>query len=300
MNSSKSSLNQQPLVSIRCLVYNHEPFLRDCLEGFVMQQTNFPFEAIVHDDASTDHSADIIREYAAKYPHIIKPLCEKENQYSKKDGSLRCALDEAMSPSSKYVAYCEGDDYWTDPQKLQKQVDFMESHPEYSMCCAGVVHYKQSLGVGWKSELPASKTIDVAMMIESNPVPTQTALLRRELWEKYYRDFALGMPLYPMGDYPLWLWMAKQGAIYCFNEWMGCYRELEESASHSRNPYKQYKFALSTLDIKIFFCKEFARPRGGLWWERTRYVISTCIRQRWMRALFRDLLFPNVFRNKVK
>lgn len=118
-----------PLVSIRCTVYNHEPFLRQCLDGFVMQQTTFTFEAIVHDDASTDGSAAIIREYAEKYPDIIKPIYESENQYKK--GTIRGIMDAAMSPNSKYIATCEGDDYWTDPCKLQVQVDFLESHPDY-------------------------------------------------------------------------------------------------------------------------------------------------------------------------
>ena len=120
-----------PLVSIRCLVYNHEPFLRQCLDGFVMQKTTFPFEAIVHDDASTDGSAAIIREYAEKYPDIIKPIYETENQYSKHDGSIGRIIEAAMHPKSKYIATCEGDDYWTDPNKLQIQVDFLETHPDY-------------------------------------------------------------------------------------------------------------------------------------------------------------------------
>lgn len=120
----------EPLVSIRCLVYNHEPYLRQCLDGFVMQQTSFPFEAIVHDDASTDGSAAIIREYAEKYPDIIKPIYETENQYRK--GTILKVLDAAIHPNAKYIAICEGDDYWTDPYKLQIQVDFLEKHHDYS------------------------------------------------------------------------------------------------------------------------------------------------------------------------
>ena len=113
----------KPLVAIHCLVYNHEPYLRDCLEGFVMQQTNFPFVAIVHDDASTDSSAAIIREYEEKYPDIIKPIYETENQYSKRNGSLGRIMNAAIDATgAKYVAMCEGDDYWTDPLKLQKQL----------------------------------------------------------------------------------------------------------------------------------------------------------------------------------
>lgn len=121
-----------PLVSIRCLVYNHEPFLRQCLDGFVMQKTTFPFEAIVHDDASTDGSASIIREYAEKYPDIIKPIYETENQWGK--GTINKTMYAAMHPNSKYIAICEGDDYWTDPNKLQIQVDFLEKHQDYTMC----------------------------------------------------------------------------------------------------------------------------------------------------------------------
>lgn len=138
-----NKLEGTPLVSIRCTVYNHEPFLRQCLDGFVMQQTTFPFEAVVHDDASTDASASIIREYAKKYPDIIKPIYETENQYSKHDGSLARIMDAAMHPASKYIALCEGDDYWTDPLKLQKQVDFFESHPEFALCCSNHQCYQQ-------------------------------------------------------------------------------------------------------------------------------------------------------------
>lgn len=130
-----------PLVTIRCLVYNHEPYLRQCLDGFVMQKTNFPFEAIVHDDASTDRSAEIIREYAEKYPDIIKPIFETENQYSKRNGSIRRIMNEHTR--GKYVALCEGDDYWIDPYKLQKQVDFLETHPDYGLVYTDVNFYFQ-------------------------------------------------------------------------------------------------------------------------------------------------------------
>ena len=123
------------LVAVKCFVYNHEPYLRKCMDGFVMQKTNFRFVVIVHDDVSTDGSATIIREYAEKYPDIIKPIYETENQYSKHDGSLARVMNDAVDATdAQYVAACEGDDYWTDPYKLQKQVDFLESHPDYSMC----------------------------------------------------------------------------------------------------------------------------------------------------------------------
>lgn len=127
------TLEQPLMVTIRCIAYNHEQYIRQCLEGFIMQKTNFRFEAIVHDDASTDKTADIIREYAEKYPNIIKPIFETENQYSKHDGSLRRIMD--AHTHGKYVALCEGDDYWIDPLKLQKQVDYLEDHPDVVYSC---------------------------------------------------------------------------------------------------------------------------------------------------------------------
>jgi len=104
--------NTDPLVSICCLTYNHAPYIRDAIEGFLMQKTNFPVEILIHDDASTDGTADIIREYETRYPDIIKPIYQTENQYSK---GVKISWEYQFSRArGKYIALCEGDDYWTD------------------------------------------------------------------------------------------------------------------------------------------------------------------------------------------
>ena len=118
------------LVSVFCSTYNHGKYIKDALEGFVSQKTSFPFEVIVHDDASTDKTADIIREYEKKYPEIIKPIYQPENIYGKKNRIFAYMLPKAKG---KYIALCEGDDYWIDDHKLQKQVDYIEAHPECSL-----------------------------------------------------------------------------------------------------------------------------------------------------------------------
>lgn len=126
------------LVSISCITYNQAPFIRACLDGFLMQKTSFPFEIIIHDDASTDGTKEIIEEYVTKYPDIIFPMFQEENQYSK---GVRGMMAKFNFPRSKgkYIALCEGDDYWTDPLKLQKQVDFLEVNGEYSLVSGGYI-----------------------------------------------------------------------------------------------------------------------------------------------------------------
>ncbi len=119
-----SEICQTPVVSVICLTYNHAPYIKECLDGFLMQKTDFTFEVIIHDDASTDGTTDIIREYAAKYPDIIKPIIQAENQYSKHhdfNKILQVCIDRSKG---KYIAMCEGDDYWTDSLKFHKQSTF--------------------------------------------------------------------------------------------------------------------------------------------------------------------------------
>lgn len=124
---------QLPLVSICCLTYNHEPFIRRALDGFLAQKTTFPYEIVIYDDASTDKTADIIREYAARWPDRIRPLLSTENQYSKGVTNPSGAFNFPRV-RGKYIAMCEGDDYWTDPRKLQIQVDYLEKHPGCTLC----------------------------------------------------------------------------------------------------------------------------------------------------------------------
>ncbi len=117
-----------PLVTIRCITYNHERFIEDAIEGFLIQETDFPFEILIHDDASTDRTAEIVKEYAQAYPKLIHAILQTENQYSR---GKRIANILVPLCRGKYIAVCEGDDYWTDPRKLAIQVDFLERNPDY-------------------------------------------------------------------------------------------------------------------------------------------------------------------------
>lgn len=144
MERGKSNI----LVSICCITYNHAPFIRKALDGFLMQQPpscvqqgakmNDWCEILIHDDCSTDGTTEIVKEYAAKYPDVIFPLYEEVNQYSK---GVKVDFYNYKRARGKYIAYCEGDDYWTDPYKLQKQVDFLNENLDYSACFHRVKHH---------------------------------------------------------------------------------------------------------------------------------------------------------------
>lgn len=219
MNDMQNKELKPLMVSINCLAYNHGKFIRETLEGFAMQKTNFRFEAIVHDDASTDNTAEIIREYAEKYPDIIKPIYEKENQYSKKDGSLERIMNEACK--GKYIAICEGDDYWTDPYKLQKQVDFLETHSDYVICSHNFRCYIQESD-SFESWLTCGDT-----------VYDWNAFISRENWLTQpltclYRSSAFNLDEYLQyknsKDVTLFYYLLKKGKGMYFKDYMGVYR----------------------------------------------------------------------------
>lgn len=227
--------DQRPLmVTIQCITYNHEKYIRQCLEGFVMQKTNFRFEAIVHDDASTDGTADIIREYAKKYPDVIKPILETENQYSKHDGTISKLIRQ--NTYGKYVAICEGDDCWNDPLKLQKQVDFLETHPEY-----GLVHsYFNYIDVNNKIIPPPTlfyeqlkgRIIDgyVWDYYLSNPgfILTCTCMYRNSLYNSNEHFFF---------DHGLFMMISRQSKVYCIREITASYRRNPMGAMCTASDY---------------------------------------------------------------
>lgn len=212
------------LVCIRCITYNHEKYIRDALEGFVMQKTDFRFEAIVHDDASTDGTAAIVKEYAEKYPDIIKPIFETENQYSKHDGSLQRIMNDAIHPDAKYIAFCEGDDYWTDPYKLQKQVDFLEKNPDYAICFHPVKVYIQNENRfvdDFITNTGVPETTDIVDLAKENYIHTPSIVLRYDA--DIMKQLVCLMPLL-FGDYVISMLHARNGKIKRLSDEMAVYR----------------------------------------------------------------------------
>lgn len=245
----------RPLVAIHCLVYNHESYLHDCLEGFVMQQTNFPFVAIIHDDASVDGSAAIIREYEEKYSHIFKPIYETENQYSKRDGSLERIMNEAIETTgAKYVAMCEGDDYWTNPLKLQKQVDILEADESLMLCCTNCsvvdnhsVEIQAVRGGVVKNDIQGRYNL-CDFFRDNHQYPTLSVVYRRthiqEVAEKYARTHNAFL-----GDWTLWICLLIFGDAYFLNEVTCAYRINPTSVTDSN--INTRRLGLAKANFKI-------------------------------------------------
>lgn len=215
-----------PLVSTSTLTYNHNPYIRDCLDGILMQKTTFPVRVVVFDDCSTDGTREIVKEYKEKYPSLIVAVLPGENTWNKPE-----ERKEAMKPRNearnvaKYIALCEGDDYWTDPLKLQKQVDFLEANPEYSMCFTnaevlydGIVAPKS--GTSIYNHLQ-SKEYSGTDVLKKWTVPTASVVFRN-----YFNEGKV-MPWdnrFLFGDIVLFLWLAEFGKLWCINEKTVVYR----------------------------------------------------------------------------
>ena len=271
------------LVTIQCLTYNHKPYIRECLEGFVMQKTNFRFEVIVHDDASTDGTTEIVKEYAEKYPDIIKPFFESENQYSKHDGTIAGIMRE--NTYGKYVAMCEGDDYWTDPLKLQKQVDFMESHPEYTLSHTAFEFYYQNNSAFKKfenkktEEYSKDQLISAILNDNSYRIQTNTALYPVSVFQDILNENPfLFSGFFLMGDTQLWCCLASRGKVHYLNDVTAVYRIADGSACRSLIPKKNNRFHLSCWELRWYLFDKLKIKNYRLKIKITIYYIYTLLR----------------------
>lgn len=241
MSNRRETVENGIGVSIICLAYNHKDYIEDALVGFVSQHTNFTFEVIVHDDASTDGTTEIIARYTQRYPELIKPIYEQENQYSK--GMLSSINISMTKARGKYIAICEGDDYWTDAEKLQRQYDILEKYKNLSMCvCAGV----ELLSNGVKGKEIRPKTEDAILNPEETILnggaylPTAALFWRKELFENLM-EFETKLNI----DYVWQIKGALNGGIYYIDKPMVVYRKGTEGSwteRIDRNSYRRKKF----------------------------------------------------------
>lgn len=270
-------------VTVSCMTYNQAKYITDAMNGFTMQQTSFPFVCTIVDDASTDGEQEVIRKYVednfdfsegsvsyhkeTDYAYItyaqhktnkkcyFAVLYLKENHYSQ--GKDKAPYLRDWRYGVEYMAICEGDDYWIDCEKIQKQVTLLDKHPHCAMCYSSAKYYYQNKEqfsrkpCGGKSESFKDLLVD-------NTIPTPTVLLRMQCVNDYYMKICPQNKKWLMGDYPMWLYLSKKyGIKYLKNEVYAVYRVLDNSASHNTDLRKKEAFIKSTVDIQTFFTEYF-------------------------------------------
>lgn len=213
---------KEVLVSVICTAYNHERYIKKAIESFLMQRTTFRFEVLINDDASTDMTASIIREYENRYPEIIKATYQKVNLYSQGIAPGYVLFQQAKG---KYIAVCEGDDFWTDPDKLEKQVSFLEENPDYSLCAHSAFYAKENgdiINGRFFRKFFKSQEISISKMLKTEwCFATNSIVYRKGLRKEYippYRGKCRS------GDVAFTLYLALQGKVYYFDEFWSAYR----------------------------------------------------------------------------
>lgn len=247
-----------PTVSISCITYNHSRFIRNCLDGFLMQKTTFEYEILIHDDASNDGTIEIIKEYEYKYPGLIKSYIQKENQYSKGQRGINAKYNIPRA-KGKYIALCEGDDFWTDPYKLQKQVDFLDQNEEYIGCFTNAMivdDVGEELGLFLKYN--ENKKFEIKHIIQKGGgmFPTPSLMFRNII-----TDFPPLISKVQAGDWFLMLLIADKGPVYLLNETTCSYRIHEKGVNSSIANIRSIRNMYSLFSIK--YLDEFNQYTSG-------------------------------------
>ena len=265
------------MVSILCTAYNHEKYIAECLESFVAQKTDFPFEVLVNDDASADNTAVIIQQYAEKYPDIIRPFYQEKNLYSQLKMPGLFAKVFYPAAKGKYIALCEGDDKWCDETKLQRQVDWLETHPDYTACVHNTIlrFCDNESDDRVLIEEKGDRDVEFSTVIKgmSSAFHTSSILARRE----YIVDppeFHIVAGSYGFTDYAIGLWLTMKGRVRFIDRPMSMYRISSNPEAWTANLARQYD------KLKEFIAGECAMMRSMrplLTSEQSAYVESELI-----------------------
>lgn len=255
------------MVTVYCITYNHIGLIEKALQGFLMQKTDFKYEVWVHDDASTDGTIEILRKYEKQYPEVIKVVYEENNLYSR-----GISIGKKMQPyiKGKYIAICEGDDYWTDEYKLKKQVDFLESHPEVILYTHKVIEHNLKTDKKYMIPLDINTnfypSIEEIISFGGGKFPTCSFVMRTDC-KVIMNRWGKGI----CGDFNRILHAALNGKVYYSNECMAVHTYLYQgswSERHGKDINKMKEFRIAELDSLERFNQD------------TDYKYSTAVRKR--------------------
>ena len=258
------------VVSVICTAYNHERFIRRALEGFVNQKTDFPFELIVHDDASVDGTADVIREYERKYPDLIKAVYQEENQFSQGISPTKAFVFPKVR--GEYLAICEGDDYWTDENKLQLQYDYMKAHPDCAMCVhQATLHncFKNTDTVFPENTQSRELSVDEIIKAGGGAFATNSMFMKKSVYMEMPDCFkAKGF-----SDYQVLINGALKGTVYYLARNMSTYNFGVEGSWSTRTLFENKK-AVRHCDEVIRMLSTFNEAYDYKYYKAVQKAIS--------------------------
>jgi len=225
-------------VSVLIITYNHEKYISETIQGVLLQKTNFDYDVVIGEDCSTDNTREIILKYKQLYPNVIKMLLHKKNI-----GAMANQIAVLSECTGKYIAICEGDDYWSDYLKLQKQVDFLDNNPECSLVCHSIM---DEIG----SRLNTRQIVDVNRYLTNEEIiiargmitPTLSIVFRR----KHLENLPKWVVTSPVGDIPLVFYLMTKGKVFCFKDIMGVYRKYHATSwsNKKRNILQRTDFSI--------------------------------------------------------
>lgn len=254
-------LSKVPLVSVAMITYNHESYIAQAIEGVLMQETDFQIELVIGEDCSTDLTRQIVKEYQKRRPDIVRVIIAGQNV-----GMNNNMLRTEISCRGKYIAYCEGDDYWHHPKKLQMQVDYLESHPECGLVHGDIDRLHQETGFV-EQGVNTSRGIDFhdvadpfsGILLGKYVVFTCTACARRRFLEEVLEKEGnrIANPEMLHGDLPRWLYIARKSKVHYLAESVATCRLLPESASHSRSKARNLAFDEASKRTRRYFADKY-------------------------------------------
>ena len=244
---------KEPLVSVCMTAYNHAPYIARAIEGVLKQRTTFGVELIIGEDCSHDNTLAICREYAKRYPERIRIMTAERNV-----GMRENYRRTALAAQGRYVAYCDGDDFWIDEEKLQRQVEALENNPSVGMCYTRSERRIEHSDKRWiypKEGL----FVEFEKLLFNNTVENCTAVARRELIERYYAEVQPEChPEWLTDDAPMWIWFAAESRIVALEQVTAVQSLLKESVSQSSDYLKRIAFCDSLVDISLWFDERYS------------------------------------------
>lgn len=283
---------KSPIVSVCVQTYQQASYIKECLEGILMQETDFPYEILLGEDDSNDGTREICIEYAQKYPDKIRLfLHDRENNiqiHGYPTGRFNY-LNNIFSSNGKYIAVCEGDDYWIDPLKLQKQIDILEKNVEYGLVHTNchylhdkkkiVIKNNNTAKLNNKNNLSESELF-YGLITSNYKIITATVVFKKELLDSIF-PAALK---FGMLDTPLWLYFSKKTKFYFLDTPSSMYRVLENSASRSKNLARYYRFRLSMVEMRLYFIRKY------------NYIVSPELKNKYNSTYLNYIMFDRKFK----